>query len=70
MKKIMLFSVILLPLIVLLILLVSSAVVGVTKHVYVDSVEFVRQETLVLVKEGGETPEAKLEVNVAPAFGI
>lgn len=66
MKKIMLFSVILLPLIVLLILLVSSAVVGVTKHVYVDSVEFVRQETLVLVKEGGETPEAKLEVNVFP----
>lgn len=62
----MLFSVILLPLIVLLILLVSSAVVGVTKHVYVDSVEFVRQETLVLVKEGGETPEAKLEVNVFP----
>lgn len=66
MKKIMLFSVILLPLIVLLILLVSSAVVGVTKHVYVDSVEFVRQETLVLVKEDGEMPEAKLEVNVFP----
>ena len=67
MKKIMLSSVILLPLIILLILTIGTVVVGVTNHIYVETVSFREVDTLVLVKDSvSSVPSAKPEVNVFP----
>ena len=67
MKKIMLSSVILLPLVILLILTIGTVVVGVTNHIYVESVSFREVDTLVLVKDSDSAvPSEKPEVNVFP----
>lgn len=68
MKKVMLVSLILLPLIILIILSASTAIVSATNYVYVESVEIVgEEETLVLYKTFDEpVPSAKLQVNVFP----
>ena len=67
MKKIMLSSVILLPLVILLILTIGTVVVGVTNHIYVETVAFREVDTLVLVKDANDSvPSAKPEVNVFP----
>ncbi len=67
MKKLMISTIILLPLIILAILLVSGAIKALTTHIYVDRVEFVDDDTLVLVMDDEENPPAEqLEVNVLP----
>ena len=66
MKKIMLSSLVLLPLIVLLILTLGGMVVSKTNYIYVERVEFTQTDTLVLIKDGEERPTAKLSVNVLP----
>ncbi len=67
MKKLMTSTIILLPLIILAILLVSGAIKALTNHIYVDYVEFVDDDTLVLVMDDEENPPAEqLEVNVLP----
>lgn len=67
MKKIMLSSVILLPLVILLVLTIGSVVVGMTNHIYVETVSFREVDTLVLVKDSLDSvPSAKPEVNVFP----
>lgn len=66
MKKIMLSSIVLLPLVVLLILTLGGMVVSKTNYIYVERVEFTQTDTLVLIKDGEERPTAKLSVNVLP----
>ncbi len=67
MKKLMTSTIILLPLILLAILLVSGAIKALTTHIYVDRVEFVDDDTLVLVMDDEENPpDELLEVNVLP----
>lgn len=66
MKKIMLSSLVLLPLIVLLILTLGGMVVSKTSYIYVDKVEFSESDTLVLIKDGEDNPTAQLEVDVLP----
>ena len=67
MKKLMTSTIILLPLIILAILLVSGAIKALMTHIYVDRVEFVDDDTLVLVMDDEENPPAEqLEVNVLP----
>lgn len=66
MKKVMIAAVILLPLIILMVLLISGTVVGSVQHIYVESIEFTEEGTLVLVKDSEEPPQATLSVNVFP----
>ncbi len=67
MKKLMTSTIILLPLIILAILLVSGAIKALMTHIYVDMVEFVDDDTLVLIMDDEENPPAEqLEVNVLP----
>lgn len=67
MKKLMTSVIILLPLIILLILLVSGAIIGFLTHIYVESVEFVDADTLVLqLKDETQPPQHRLKVNVLP----
>lgn len=66
MKKIMLSSLVLLPLIVLLILTLGGMVVSKTSYIYVEKVEFTESDVLVLIKDGDEDPTAQLSVNVLP----
>lgn len=67
MKKLMTSTIILLPLIILAIMLVSGAIKALMTHIYVDRVEFVDEDTLVLVMDDEENPPSEqLEVNVLP----
>ena len=67
MKKLMTSTIILLPLLILAIMLVSGAIMSLVTHIYVESVEFVQNETLVLVMSDEEMPpEKQLEVNILP----
>ena len=64
MKKIMLSTVILLPIIVLLVLLVSSSIIGSTAHIYVDNIAFA---------DGTDVIELKLEFpleNAVPSIKV
>lgn len=65
MKKIMIFSITLLPLIILLILTASGMAISLTNYIYVEDVEFVK-ESIVLQKTSDDFVNAKLEVNVFP----
>lgn len=67
MKKLMVSTIILLPLLILAILLVSGAILSLVTHIYVESVEFVDNETVILVMKDEQAPPVKkLEVNVLP----
>lgn len=66
MKKVMIAAVILLPLLILMVLLISGTVVGSVQHIYVESLEFAEQGTLVLVKDSEAAPQETLAVNVFP----
>ncbi len=67
MKKLMVSTIILLPLLILLIMLVSGAIMSLVTHIYVEQVEFVDDDTLVLVlSDEGNPPSAKCEVNILP----
>lgn len=68
MKKVMISSLILLPLVILLILSLSTAIVSATSYVYVESVEFVgEEETVVLYKTAeNPSPSVTMKVNVFP----
>lgn len=67
MKKLMISTIILLPILLLAILLVSGAIMSMIVHVYVESVEFRENGTLVLVMDDEENPPAEqLEVNIFP----
>lgn len=67
MKKLMTSVIILLPLIILLIMLVSGAIIGFITHIYVESVEFAYNDTLVLLlKDESQPPRQQLAVNVFP----
>lgn len=70
MKKVMIAAVILLPLIILMVLLISGTVVGSVQHIYVESIEFTEEGTLVLVKDSEEPPQATLSVNVFPRAAV
>ena len=60
-------TIILLPLLLLAIMLVSGAIISMSSHVYVESVEFVNNDTLVLVMSNEENPPTEqLAVNVFP----
>ncbi len=67
MKKLMISTIILLPLLLLAILLVSGAIASMMTHIYVESVEFVDNSTLELWMDDEENPPSEqLEVNVLP----
>ncbi len=67
MKKLMISTIILLPLLILAIMLVSGAIMSLVTHIYVESIEFVQDDTLVLVlKDEAAPPSAKCEVNILP----
>ncbi len=67
MRKLMTSTIILLPLLLLAIMLVSGAIMSIVTHIYVESVEFVENETLVLVMKNEQTPPSeKLEVTILP----
>lgn len=67
MKKTMLSAVILLPLIVLMFLFVSTAVIGLTKHIYVESVTFGDQSTIELkMSDENNKPSYQLNAVVLP----
>ena len=67
MKKLMGSAVILLPLVVLMVLLVSGAVLGMLTHIYVEALEFVQPDTVVLIMDDESAPPTyKAEVNVLP----
>lgn len=67
MKKLMTSTIILLPLLILAIMLTSGAIMSLIRHIYVESVEFVENDTLILVMEDETAPPAHpLEVTVLP----
>ncbi len=67
MKKLMVSTIIILPLILLAIMLVSGAILALVTHIYVEAVEFVGNGTLVLVMPDEELPpQQQVEVNVLP----
>ena len=67
MKKLMLSAIILLPLIILLILSVSTVIVSSTNHIYVENVEIVdAEQTLTLIKSDDTVPTYQLKVNIFP----
>lgn len=70
MKKIMSASLILLPLIILIILTASTAIVSATNHIYVESVEIADSDTtLTLYKTSDDArPSYQLTTNVFPLF--
>ncbi len=65
MKKTMMFTLILMPLIVLGILLLSGNIVNMSTYLYVEYIEFVDQE-IVLQKDTAETVSGQVKVNVFP----
>ena len=65
MKKLMISAVTLLPLIILLILSVSTVVVSLTTYIYVENIEFVNDRVFIQ-KPDDNAVEKKLEVNVFP----
>ncbi len=65
MKKTMIFSIILLPLIVLAIMFLSSNIVVRSTYLYVERIEFV-EENIVLNKETASSVSQQLNVNVFP----
>lgn len=65
MKKIMICSLTLLPLIILLILSVGGVVVSLSTYIYVENIEFVDNE-IVLEKESDDDVLHQLKVNVFP----
>ncbi len=67
MKKLMTSTIIVLPLLILAIMLVSGAIMSLITHIYVENVEFVQNDTLVLVMENESLPPSEqLLVNVFP----
>ena len=63
----MLSAIILLPLIILLILSVSTVIVSSTNHIYVENVEIVdAEQTLTLIKSDDTVPTYQLKVNIFP----
>lgn len=67
MKKLMTSTIILLPLLLLAIMLVSGAITSMITYIYVESVEFVDRDALVLVMEDEEDPPAEqLAVTILP----
>ena len=71
MKKLMTSTIILLPLLLLAIMLVSGAIMSLVTHIYVESVEFVENDTLVLVMDNeGLPPAEQLEVNILPLKAV
>lgn len=71
MKKIMLSTVILLPIVVLLVLLVSSSIIGSTAHIYVDSIAFADGESEIRLKwenpeDKDNAPVYRLDVEIRP----
>ncbi len=71
MKKLMISTIILLPLIILAILLVSGAIIGMVTHIYVEQVEFVDNGTIKLVMDDEQTPPThSLSVNVFPLKAV
>ena len=67
MKKLVVSTIILLPLILLAVMLVSGAILSLVTHIYVESVEFVRNDELVLVMDDEQLPPTEqLAVNVFP----
>ena len=67
MKKLMTSTIILLPLLILAVMLVSGAIMSLITHIYVESVEFGENDTLVLVMSDEQSrPTEQLEVNVLP----
>lgn len=67
MKKIMIFSIILMPLIVLGIMFLSGSIVKMSTYLYVEYIEFVDDE-IVLNKTSGENVSHALKVNVFPVL--
>lgn len=65
MKKLMICSIILMPLIILLTLFVSTAVISAATYVYVSEVQFV-EDTVYLQKVDDEDVSETLKVNVLP----
>lgn len=65
MKRTMIFSIILLPLIVLAIMFLSSSIVIRSTYLYVERVEFV-EENIVLNKETSSSVSQQLTVNIFP----
>ncbi len=67
MKKLMISTIILLPLIVLAIMLVSGAIMSLVTHIFVESVEFVENSALVLeMDDETAPPQEQLLVTVLP----
>lgn len=67
MKKLMTSTIILLPLLILAIMLVSGAIMSLITHIYVENVEFVQNDTLVLVMDDEALPPTEqLLVNIFP----
>ena len=56
MKKLMISTIIILPLLLLAILLVSGAIMSLITHIYVEAVEFSANDTIVLVMNDEQNP--------------
>ena len=56
MKKLMVSTIILLPILLLAILLVSGAIMSMVTHIYVESVEFIKNEALILTMSDENAP--------------
>jgi len=67
MKKVMICSIVLLPIIILLILSVSGVIVSSSSYLYVESIEFVEDE-ITLVKDTLDPVEGSVKVNIFPKF--
>lgn len=65
MKKVMICAITLLPLILLLTLFVSTAIIGFSTYVYVSSVEFVEEEVYLKKTDGSDVTQ-QLKVNIFP----
>ncbi len=67
MKKLMISTIILLPLLILAIMLVSGAIMSMVTHIYVEQVEFVDNGTITLIMDDEQTPPKRvLPVNILP----
>lgn len=56
MKKLMISTIIVLPLLLLAILLISGAIMSMLTHIYVDSIEFTSNEAIILVMDNEKNP--------------
>ena len=69
MKKLMTATIIILPILLLAILLVSGAIMSMVTHIYVDALEFVKDDAIVLVMKDEKNPptyDLGKEVTVLP----